>query len=175
MTFEVNFVIIYPNTGKGRVTTMIAKKCCFAGHSSVNDDSLADRICLEVKRLVTECGVKLFQVGAYGDFDKYAAEAVRKAKEEYPHIILELVLPYLKKDGIPQNLYDSVIIANMPDNTPNRLKILKANEYMVNNCDYLICYVNNSFGGAAKTLEYANKKRKVLINLASVPKNQVGE
>jgi len=37
---------------------------------------------------------------------------------------------------------------------------------MVNESDFLICYVKNSWGGAAKTLEYAKQKKKNIYNLA---------
>lgn len=49
-------------------------------------------------------------------------------------------------------------MADMPPNTPPRLKILKTNHYMVDNSDYLICFVNTTWGGAAQTLEYAKTR-----------------
>ena len=38
---------------------------------------------------------------------------------------------------------------------------------MVNNSDFIICYVQYSWGGASKTLEYVQKKKHIKIfNLA---------
>ncbi len=51
----------------------------------------------------------------------------------------------------------------MPENTPKKVQILKCNEYMVKTCDFMICYVQYSWGGAAKMLEYAKKKNHIQI------------
>ncbi len=62
--------------------------------------------------------------------------------------------------------YDEILIADMPPFTPRQLKIIKCNEYMVKESYYLICYVKHSWGGAAKTLEYAQKRNIHIINMA---------
>ncbi len=36
---------------------------------------------------------------------------------------------------------------------------------MVDKSDYLISYVKHSFGGAAKTLAYAKRKNKIILQL----------
>lgn len=41
------------------------------------------------------------------------------------------------------------------------------NEWIVNNSDYIMFYVNHSWGGACKMLEYANKKKKDYINFGT--------
>ena len=49
--------------------------------------------------------------------------------------------------------------------------IKKANQYMVDNSQCMICYVRHSWGGAAKTLEYAKRKKDIeIFNVA--PHNQ---
>lgn len=51
---------------------------------------------------------------------------------------------------------------------PAKFRILKCNQYMIDYSDFLITYVDHSFGGAAKTLEYAKKKEFIKIfNLSS--------
>ena len=41
-------------------------------------------------------------------------------------------------------------------------------EYMVDKSDFLICYVKNNFGGAFKTMSYAEKKKHIkILNLSS--------
>ena len=38
---------------------------------------------------------------------------------------------------------------------------------MVNKSDYIICYVEHSWGGAAKTYEYARRQKHIqIINIA---------
>ena len=42
-----------------------------------------------------------------------------------------------------------------------RFYITKCNEYMIDVSDFLICYVNRSFGGARHTLDYAKRKKHI--------------
>ena len=63
------------------------------------------------------------------------------------------------------NNYDNIIVADIPQSTPKNLQIIKTNQYMINNSDILICYVSQTFGGAAKTLEYAKSKKNINIML----------
>lgn len=148
-------------------------RCCFAGHSKLYDSTIIDRVVDTARSLIVEYGVTDFWVGNYGSFDAYAASAVRKLKTEYPQINLSLVIPYLTqeineyREDYYKN-YDSIIMADIPENTPRNLKIIKANEFMVNESDFLICYVNNSWGGAAKTMNYGKRKNIEVINLGTL-------
>ena len=145
-------------------------RCAFAGHSEIHNSNLVEEIKTTAKELITECGVNEFWVGHYGDFDHYAAKVIRELKQEYG-IELVLVIPYLTKEieEYKEEYYrnfDPVLMADIPEKTPKKLKIIKANQYMVNESEYLICYVKNSWGGAAKTLDYAKQKKKKIYNLA---------
>ena len=144
-------------------------RCTFAGHGEIHNQNLVETIKIKAKELITEYGVNEFWVGHYGDFDHYAAKAVRELKREYD-IELVLVIPYLTKEieEYKEDYYknfDAIIMADIPKTTPTKLRIIKANQYMVNESDYLICYVKNTWGGAAKTLEYASRKKKTIYNL----------
>lgn len=59
-------------------------------------------------------------------------------------------------------------MADIPESTHRNPKIIKANEFMINNSDFLISYVNYSWGGAVKTMEYAIKKKIQVVNLGSL-------
>lgn len=149
------------------------KKCCFAGHSEIyNEDSLFDTVKKKAEELIIQKGVNEFWVGNYGTFDHLAASAVRELKKKFPNITLTLVIPYLTKELNEYNKeyqqkYDFILVSEIPEKTPKKYYILKANEYMVNNSDYLICFIRYSWGGAAKTLEYAKRKKHISIfNLA---------
>ncbi len=121
-----------------------------------------------IEKLITEEDVAEFWVGNYGEFDRLAGNIVLRLKLKYPHIVLNLVVPYVTEKMNQINFlyyerYDEIIMADMPVNTPIRLKILKCNQYMVKNARFLICYVKNAFGGAAKTLEYAERQKHIKI------------
>ena len=151
------------------------KRCCFAGHSKIyNSDEIVDKLLKHIERLIVEENVSEFWVGNYGNFDKLSAKAVRSLKAQYPKISLILVIPYLTKEindykDMYYKNYDSILMADMPERTLQKFRILKCNEYMVNNSDFIICYVERRSGGAAKTLEYAEKKMNIKIyNLGEV-------
>jgi uncharacterized phage-like protein YoqJ len=140
------------------------KICCFAGHSKIYADKITLQEMLKdtVEKLIKEQGVKEFWCGNYGAFDKISASVVRSLKKTYKDIILCLVIPYLTKEinEYKENYYadyDEIIVADIPENTPKKYHILKANQYMINNSDFVISYVQHNWGGAAKTLEYAQR------------------
>ena len=145
---------------------------CFCGHSRLysKHDSIKQK-CFAVVREQIETGADSFLVGDYGDFDGLAAAVCFALKKNYPKIDVSLVLPYYRPhidDYVKQryNRFDSVIVPPLED-VPYRLRIIKANEYMVAQADMAIAYVRSS-GGAAKTLQYAQKKQKHIINLADL-------
>lgn len=148
------------------------KICCFAGHSQLVDtENIYKKLLSVIENLVTTENVSEFWVGNYGDFDRLCAKAVRELAEKYPEIRLCLIVPYLTREineysEMYYEKYDDIIVADMPKKTPQKVKIIRANQYMVENSGFLVCYVNHSFGGAAKTLEYAKKKKHItVINL----------
>lgn len=150
---------------------MSNKRCCFAGHSKIYDRDVVQREIIScAEQLINEYGVNEFFVGNYGEFDSCAAGAVKKLKEKYD-IKLILIIPYLTKEinenkEYYKNSFDEICVATIPEKVPAKYRILYANRYMADNCDYIICYVNSSWGGAAKTLEYAKKLNRKIVNLA---------
>ena len=114
-------------------------RCCFAGHSVLYDRQVVNEIKNTAEQLVTKYGVNEFWVGNYGGFYMYSVSAIRELKKSYPHIIINLVIPYLTGS---------------------------INEYMVDNCDFLICYIEKSWGGAYRTYMYAKRKKLKIFNLA---------
>ena len=129
-----------------------------------------DFYCLFVLKKTSCEKIRKFCIENYGGFDRCATSAIIEVKKTYTHIKLVLVLPYMTKAVSDHKeeyckKYDEIVIADMPKKTPARLKIIKANEYMVDNCDYMICNVEHSWGGAAKTMEYAKRKRREIWNL----------
>lgn len=148
----------------------MGKRCCFAGHREIYEE-FKDKLKNEIEGLINE-GVDEFWVGHYGVFDKASAQVVRELKKTYQNIRLILVLPYTTEiiNRLREKYYkefDELLIADIPGKTPVKYRIIKCNEYMVKNSDYLICYVKYSWGGALKTFEYAKKKKHIkIMNLA---------
>lgn len=85
----------------------------------------------------------------------------------YPLMKYRIVLTYLpvkrdenRFDGLPTMLPDGI------ENVPKKFAISYRNNYMVKECDTIICYITHDWGGAAKFTEKADKMGKTIINLA---------
>lgn len=133
----------------------------FAGHrDAVDSDAVRNWLCSKVEQLI-ERGADTFYNGGYGGFDLMAASVVKKLKEKYPFIESILVTPYI--DHTDTFLFDDSIYPPL-ENVSKRLAIIKRNEWMIDHSDVLIAYVTRNFGGAYKTLTYAKRKKKEVIN-----------
>jgi uncharacterized phage-like protein YoqJ len=115
----------------------------------------------QVEATITE-GANLFYLGGYGGFDRMAASVVWELKKKYPQIQSVLVLPYLDRKICADN-YDGTTYPPL-EAVPKRFAITHRNRWMVDQSDVVIAYVLHGWGGAAKTLEYAQRKHKLIIN-----------
>lgn len=147
--------------------------CCFAGHSKLhNTEEIYKHLLSVIEDLIITENIREFWVGNYGAFDKLSAKAVRELRDKYSDIQLNLVIPYLtaeinKYKEQYYKEYDSILIADMPEKTLKKVQIIKCNQYIVKKSQVLVCYVLHSWGGAALTLEYAQKQKNIkIINLA---------
>ena len=144
--------------------------CFFIGHREA-DERLLPRLELEIERLIMEENVRYFYVGSYGGFDQIAATAVKKAKQQHPGITLMLVLPYHPAERpIEKPLgYDGTYYPEGMEKTPRPFAIVKANQLMVDSCDWLVCYVRHGTSNSRKLLEYAQRReRKGLIQITNI-------
>ena len=145
--------------------------CFFIGHREANE-SLLPRLELEIEQLITEEQVCFFYVGGYGGFDQIAATAVKKAKKKYPDVTLMLELPYHPAERpVEKPLgYDGTYYPEGLEKTPRPFAIVKANQIMVDACEWLVCYVRHGAGNSRNLLEYAQRREKKglirIINIA---------
>lgn len=136
-------------------------KITFCGHSQTSDqDKVTSWLDMILPALI-EGGATTFYLGGYGDFDRLAAAAVRRQKSVYSHIESVLVLPYLNKEFDP-TAYDCTTYPPL-EKVPPRYAIVKRNQWMVSESDVVISGVTHSWGGAAKTLDFAKRKGKVIF------------
>lgn len=142
----------------------------FFGHSNClfNDD-----IKKQLKNILLDEIIKnpisKFYLGGYGDFDGLCLRTLKDLKADFPEIELIFITPYLDKSysklEFAKYHYDDVIFPPI-ESVPRKFAILKRNEWMVEQADLVIAYVKYSWGGAAKALEYAKRKKKRIINVA---------
>lgn len=133
----------------------------FCGHREVREpEKVRNWLYVTVEGLILE-GADCFYLGGYGRFDAMAANIVRELKGKYPHIRSVLTLPYLDREydlsGYDESIYPPL------ENVPRRYAISKRNEYMVDKADVVVAYVVYGFGGASKTLRYAERKQKWIV------------
>ena len=144
--------------------------CFFIGHREA-DERLLSRLELEIEQLITKENVRYFYVGGYGGFDGVAASAVKKAKRQHPDITLMLVLPYHPAERpIEKPLgYDGTYYPEGLEKTPRPFAIVKANQLMVDSCDWLVCYVRHGASNSRNLLEYAQRReKKGLIKIKNI-------
>lgn len=153
------------------------KRCCFAGHSDITyNGETREKIKTVAEDLILNHNVNEFWVGNYGRFDSCCSSVIRELQQKYKDIKLELVIPYITK-GINEYReiyykdYDNILMADIPLNTPQKFQIIKGNEYVVDNCEYVICYIERHYGGAYRTFTYARRKKKKIFNISPRPIN----
>ncbi len=135
----------------------------FCGHGKETyTDEIKKKLYDTVEALIKQ-GADEFLLGGYGNFDMLAARTVKSLKAKYPHIKSVLVIPYIDRD-FDKSLYDCSEYPPI-ENVPKRFAISKRNEWMISKADIVLAYVAYERGGASKTLKYAERKKKHIINL----------
>ena len=145
----------------------------FIGHSSLyNCKDLHTKIENAIIKNTTAEGYISFYCGGYGDFDNLCASICRSIKEKMPRAEIVFITPYITEAQqkklmylIDNKLYDSIIYPPL-EKVPAKFAICKRNEWMIDQSELIIAFVKRTHGGAFKALEYARKKKKVIINLA---------
>lgn len=133
----------------------------FCGHDNVqNVDQVRNWLCKTLDQFIYEDSVTCY-LGGYGGFDRLAAAVVRQKQKANAALQSVLVIPYLNRH-YDESGYDFTLFPPL-EGVPPRYAILRRNEWMVAQADVVIAYVIHSWGGAAKTLEYAQAKKKKVV------------
>ena len=144
----------------------------FCGHSNYSfDDTVKEKLRGLLLQNIRKNPTCKFYLGGYGDFDSLCLNILKEIKADFPSIELLFITPYLNdnysKLETAKLYYDGIIYPPL-ENVPRQFCISKRNEWMVNEADFLIAFVKYSWGGAAKTLEYAKRKKVGFFNLAEL-------
>lgn len=133
----------------------------FCGHSEITQAEAAKKWLQEVLSGLISEGAEIYYLGGYGAFDRLAAAVLREQKRQHQNLQLVLVLPYLnsKMDTVG---YDYTVYPPL-ESVPLRFAISRRNQWMVEVSDVVVAYVTHGWGGAAKTLAYAQRKHKRII------------
>ena len=158
LTFKgISLKIIFESLGDIMTVT-------FCGHGKyVYGEDVKNQLKIEAEKLINQ-GAELFYLGGYGKFDGLASEVLTELKEKYPDIKRILVIPYLNRDYYTKN-YDETLYPPL-ENVPFKFCISKRNEWMVKNSEVLVCFIENTYGGAYGTYKYAKRQKIKIINLS---------
>ena len=148
---------------------------CFTGHRKIppgQADTLARQLRSTLMRLI-EDGYIYFGAGGALGFDTLAAKAVLDLRAEHPQIKLILVLPCLSQtrgwSARDIEIYDDIkskadkVVYTSQEYTRGCMH--KRNRHLVDNSSVCICYLTESTGGTAYTVDYAKTKNLTVINL----------
>ena len=144
----------------------INNACCFFGHRDA-PYYIIPEIKSNIETLVTECGVTTFYVGNQGRFDSMVVSALKEMKNKYPQISYYIVLAYLPKENENYNAKDTLYPYGI-ESVPKRFCTSWRNNWMIDNSQYVICYITHITGGAAK---FTEKAIKIGLNVINIGKN----
>lgn len=160
---------------------MREKTCCFTGHRDIpflKLHSIKKRLEKAVEQSIKE-GYCYFGAGGALGFDTLAANAVLQLKEKYPSIKLILVLPCRSQTrGWKQSDIDEYErIKSEADKVVYTSEeyysgcMHKRNRHLVDNSSKCICYLTQSSGGTAYTVNYAKDNGLKIVNVSSSQMN----
>ena len=119
---------------------------------------IENKIYTEIEKLI-KMGITDFYSGGMGNFDKMCEVAVKDLGGKI------IFVPYnIKQIKKKDKLWYDAIICPFGAKAYYKFDIPNRNKWIVNNCDICLCYVYK-VGGAKRTLDYAIKQNKKIINV----------
>ena len=146
------------------------KVCTFFGHAD-SPTNIKKEIQKVIEDLILQKGVNTFYVRTNGNFDRMVQSVLIDLKKQYPNLECCTVLAYIPGIKPEFDIGYEKLESLYPDGlekVPKRFAIDWCNKWMVQQSDYVISYVRHSFGGAAKYMELAKRKKKIVYNLANL-------
>lgn len=169
-------------------------KCCFTGYRPSKMPFCLDKNTKEYKDFenkIIEAVLSLckencfeFYTGMAMGFDIIAAETVLLFKECYKDINIKLVavIPFenqassYSKDWLER--YRNILLKCdekiVLSDSYYKGSYQRRNEYMVDNCDYVLTYFDGQSGGTKNTINYALKKGRFVLNINDKPSEKFG-
>ncbi|MBR3963917.1 MAG: DUF1273 family protein [Clostridia bacterium] len=156
------------------------ERVCFTGHRVLSCDEregLSRLLETMLRNLIVNYGTHTFIAGGAVGFDTMAAECVLRLKREYPKIRLELILPCPDQDkrwrSDERALYREILERADAHSyvTPYYYGgcMHERNRRMVDASELCLAYCRKgASGGTAYTVDYAQIKDVMVVNLAEL-------
>lgn len=132
--------------------------CTFFGHRD-SPESIRGAVRETITELIENKGADVFYVGNEGAFDRMVRDELKLLSEKYRGIGYFVVLSRMPKRGedIECSILPEAVAA-----CPSRFAVDRRNRWMIGESDYVVSYVTNKFGGAAKYTDIARRRGRVL-------------
>ena len=146
---------------------MNGKTCTFFGHRNT-PAGIRSKLHDTLVELIEHDGADTFSVGNQGDFDSMVHKELKALSRVYPHIRYSVVLAYMPEKRSEYDItdYTDTVFPEGLETVPRKFAVDRRNNMMLDWSDIVVTYITRSGGGAAKFRELAEKKGKVVINLA---------
>ena len=148
---------------------------CFTGHRKIPPeqvDALTRQLKSTLIQLIND-GYRYFGAGGALGYDTLAAQTVLELKTQYPDVKLILVLPCLSQtrgwSARDIEIYEDIknkadkVVYTSQEYTKGCMH--KRNRHLVDNSSVCVCYLTESTGGTAYTVDYARRNKLTVINL----------
>ena len=155
------------------------KTCCFFGHRKINEtEELKSKLMEIIEKLIVDEKVDTFLLGSKSQFNSLCLELTTELKEKYPHIkriYVRSMYPHV--DGSYKDyLLESYDDTYFPEKILNsgKASYVERNYEMIDKSNFCIVYYNENESptkrksGTKVALDYAIRKKKVIINVASI-------
>lgn len=123
--------------------------------------------------LITQKEYVDFLIGWNGNFDLLASAAIKRAVRSYNYgnTHFTLVLPYMKTEyrANEKEYLDYLMKSRCVLNRPKRTRSLLSKSAigaMIDRSDLVVCCIQHKSGVAYRTIQYAEKQGKKIVNLA---------
>ena len=169
------------------------KTCCFFGHRKIDEtEELKNNLYEIIENLIVNQKIDTVLFGSKSEFDSLCLKTVTELKEKYPHIKRIYVRSAFQ--NIP-NWYEDSLLKHyegtyFPDHIENagRASYVERNQEMINHSKFCVVYYDENYlpprrkngkrdlfdyqpkSGTAVAYDYARKKKKIIINLATQTK-----
>ncbi|MBE6639229.1 MAG: hypothetical protein E7616_07240 [Ruminococcaceae bacterium] len=137
--------------------------CTFFGHRDC-DLKIDHQLLLAIEDMICHHSVDTFYLGSQGNFDRMALAALNKIKIMYPHISYYIVNAYRPTNNNAVSNAPTVYPDGL-ENIPGKFAISWRNNWMLQQSNYVIAYINHSWGGASQFVRKAIRQKKHVINL----------
>ena len=158
---------------------MCKNTCCFIGHRTINEtEELKTKLKETIEKLIVENSVDRFLFGSKSRFNSLCLELVTELKEKYPHIkriYVRSMYPYIDED-YKNYLLEGYEETYYPEKITNsgKASYVERNYEMIDKSNFCIVYYDEQNApttrksGTKVALDYAIRKKKVIINVASI-------